>query len=129
MKVVEEAGDKLIDMLRSTNPWKGEHCGREDCWLCWTKEMTGKDKTQDCTRRSVVYETWCETCLRADIAEIEESTEDDEERKRKIEQIQRYKYIGETARSAYERGVEHQSALDKLQEDSHKAQGRGVKES
>ena len=34
MKIVEEAGDKLIDMLRATNPWKGEYCGREDCWLC-----------------------------------------------------------------------------------------------
>ena len=72
MKIVEEAGDKLIDMLRSTNPWKGEHCGRDDCWLCWTKNMTDKDKSQDCTRRSIVYETWCETCLRADIQEMEE---------------------------------------------------------
>ena len=75
--------------------------------------MTGKNKTQDCTRRSVVYETWCETCLRADIQEIEEQTEDEEDRKKKIECLPRYKYIGETARSAYERGVEHKNDLDK----------------
>ena len=36
-----------------------------------------------------------------------------------IEEIPRYKYIGETARSAYERGVEHRNDLEKLQEDSH----------
>ena len=119
MKVVEEAGEKLIDMLRSTNPWKGEHCGREDCWLCNTKEMTGKDKTRDCTRRSIVYETWCETCLQEEIKRIEEQTEEGEERKKQIQDIPRFKYIGETARSAYERGLEHQGALEKLQEDSH----------
>ena len=43
----------------------------------------------------------------------------DEDRKKKIECLPRYKYIGETARSAYERGVEHKNDLDKLQEDSH----------
>ena len=119
MKVVEEAGDKLVDMLRSTNPWKGEHCGRADCWLCWTKELTGRDKTQDCTKRSVVYETWCDTCLKNDIKKIEDETEDDDVRKARIEEVPRYKYVGETARSGYERGVEHQNDLEKLQEDSH----------
>ena len=81
--------------------------------------MTGKDKNQDCTRRSIVYETWCETCLQRKIDKVEEETEDLEERRRRIEKIPRYKYIGETARSAFERGVEHQGALEKLQEDSH----------
>ena len=76
MKVVEEAGDKLVDMLRATNPWRGENCGRDDCWLCQTKEMTGKNKTQDCTRRSIVYETWCETCLQRDTKQSEDETDD-----------------------------------------------------
>ena len=30
-----------------------------------------------------------------------------------------YKYIGETARSAYERGMEHRNGLEKMEEDNH----------
>ena len=119
LKIVEEAGDKLIDMLRTTNPWKGEYCGREDCWPCQTKEMTGRDKTQECTKRSIVYETWCETCLEKEKKKIEEEHENDEDAQKEIDKIRKYKYIGETARSAYERGIEHKNALEKLQEDSH----------
>ena len=33
--------------------------------------------------------------------------------------IKIHKYVGETARSAYERGLEHKIALEKLDEDSH----------
>ena len=44
---------------------------------------------------------------------------DDKGRKDTTDEIPRYKYIGETARSAYERGLEHKNDLEKLQEDSH----------
>ena len=111
LKIVEEVGDKLIDILRTTTPWKGEQCR--------TKEMTGKNKNQDCTKRSIVYETLYETCLQEEIKKIEDEFEEEEDRKKQIGRIKNYKYIGKTARSAYERGVEHQSDLEKLQEDSH----------
>ena len=31
IKIVEEAGEKVLDILHSSNPWKGEDCGRERC--------------------------------------------------------------------------------------------------
>ena len=62
MKIVEEGGEKIMDILHTSNPWKGEDCGRDKCLLCMSKEMTGKGKKQDCTKRSLVYETWCQTC-------------------------------------------------------------------
>ena len=119
MKVVEQAGRKISELLHSSNPWRGEDCGREDCWPCKTKKMTGKDKRKECTKRSLVYETWCITCYDAEKSRIEEEIEDEKEREKKILQISKHKYIGETARSAYERGWEHQEALRKLEEDSH----------
>ena len=66
-----------------------------------------------------MYETWCQTCYMKDVEEIRETEENEEEANKKIEKIRLHKYIGETARSAYERGWEHQEALRKLEEDSH----------
>ena len=45
--------------------------------------------------------------------------EEGKEREKRILQIPKHKYIRETAKSAYERGWEHQEALRKLEEDSH----------
>ena len=72
IKIVEESGEKILDILHSSNPWKGEDCGRERSMLCATKAMTEKNKKQDCRKRSLVYETWCETCLRKDTKEVQE---------------------------------------------------------
>ena len=47
-----------------------------------------------CSKRSVVYETWCADCLAK-----KEDTSGGE--------AGVYKYIGETAKSAYERGANH----------------------
>ena len=33
IKIVEESGEKVLDVLHSSNPWKGEDCGREKCML------------------------------------------------------------------------------------------------
>ena len=119
VKVVEEAGETIKDILHSSNPWRGENCGRTNCWLCRTKEMTGKGKHQDCTKRSLVYETWCETCAEKEREKVEREDLDDEEKQRKMKKIHLYKYVGETACSAYERGAEHLDALEKLSEESH----------
>ena len=78
--------------------------------------MTGKNKKQDCTMRSCVYETWCETCLRNEKSKIDEEEIADKEKEEKKRKITIYKYIGETARSVYERGLEHRIGLEKLDE-------------
>ena len=39
-----------------------EKIARIQCLHCVTKEYTGKMKTQDCSKRSMVYETWCIDC-------------------------------------------------------------------
>ena len=119
LKIVEQAGRKIAELFHSSNPWRGEDCGREDCWPCATKKISGKDKRKECTKRSLVYETWCITCYNTEKNKIEEEVEEGKEREKMILQIPKHKYIGETARSAYERGWEHQEALRKLEEDSH----------
>ena len=119
MKIVEEIGEKVMDKLHSSNPWRGEDCKREGCILCETKVMTDKGKKQDCHKRSVVYETWCETCYRQEERRIEEEEVEDTEKELRKKKIKVHKYIGETARSAYERGMEHRLALEKMDEDSH----------
>ena len=119
LKVVEQVGDKLLQRLHTSNPWRGEHCGRKDCWPCETKSWTEQDAKKDCTKRSLVYETWCQTCYEKEKEDIEEKVEEEEERKKQIEKIRKHKYVGETARSAFERGWEHQEGLRKLEEDSH----------
>ena len=67
----------------------------------------------------MVYETWCITCYDAEESKIEEEMEEGKEREKRILQIPKHKYIGETARSAYKHRWEHQETLRKLEEDSH----------
>ena len=62
LKFVERAGRKISDILTTSNPWRGKDCERDRCVPCDTKERTGKDKGQDCSKRSLVYETWCLDC-------------------------------------------------------------------
>ena len=50
LKVVEKAGDSLIDLLHRSNPWSGQDCQRHLCLHCQTKTKTGKNITQDCTK-------------------------------------------------------------------------------
>ena len=96
LKIVERAGLKMEDVLHSSNPWRGEDCGRPGCLLCKTKQITGKQKTQCCRKRSLVYEVWCIECSERMEKEIEKMDLSEEEKKRKIENIKQFKYIGET---------------------------------
>ena len=121
VKMVEKAGTKLVDMLHQSDPWQGGDCGREGCLLCRTKvENEGKDR-QDCTQRSVVYETWCLNCEKTDTEEKEDTEGEDrgdKKEKRKVN-VPLYKYIGESARSAYERGLEHMRDYTEMKLESH----------
>ena len=88
---------------------------------------------KDCTKRSVIYQTWCKTCLRKEEKKkdiFEEETvgiaelfnkqrykkENDGTKKRKMmynnaKEKKMFMYIGETSRSAFEHGSEHQKDL------------------
>ena len=59
LRIVERAGEKIMDLLHKSNPWDKTLCGREDCKLCngTDENMWGK-----CKSRNIVYETECYTC-------------------------------------------------------------------
>ena len=68
--------------------------------ICETRLETGDNKGMACHKRSCIYETWCDTCKRRDESKaIEEG--------RNPETVTLFKYVGETSRSAYERGKNH----------------------
>ena len=120
LKVVERAGDSLTDLLHRSDPWSGEDCQREACLHCETKLWSGKYKTQDCSKRNCIYETWCRTCQEREEERIEEACGEDEERKMEMKKkIKLHKYVGETSRSVYERAWEHTHSRDQLQTSSH----------
>ena len=74
---------------------------------------------KNCTKRCVVYETWCRTCEQRDKERIEQGEEDEEEKQRMIKDLKLHKYIGESSRSFYERGLEHLRDLEELKMESH----------
>ena len=91
LKIVERAGTNLVDILTKSDPWQGKDCERAGCLLCLTKSRTGKQMTQDCTRRSLVYETWCMTCLEKDEDAAKMEAGDDMDKLRKLkENIKKY---------------------------------------
>ena len=100
-KFEEKAGVQLSRMISKTDPWAGRDCEREACLQCETRLETGQGKGQDCSKRNVLYETWCDQCRKEDEAIAVEKGKDPEG-------IPLYKYLGESARSGYERGREHQ---------------------
>ena len=61
------------------------------------------------------------TCARRDEKVIDEMHEGEDERKIKEmkSRIRKHLYIGETARSIYERALEHQNDVDQLKTSSH----------
>ena len=70
LKLVERAGSKLEDVLHKSDPWCGADCGRAGCLLCRTKTRSGVGKSSECSKRNIVYQTWCVTCLEKDEAEL-----------------------------------------------------------
>ena len=100
VKVVERTGSKLRNSLPNTNPWAGQmKCGRTDCVPC---EQESEDNI-DCTKRNLVYENICADCNPSAAKKGELKIED---MKKDMPSV----YVGETARSLYERGREHWEA-------------------
>ena len=112
LKIVERAGVKLERVLHKSNPWAGQSCERENCLLCATKLETEKDLGQSCSKRNLVYETWCQTCKLQDEERAIQVGKDPKK-------IPLFKYIGESSRSCFERGWEHQYDALNYKQGSH----------
>ena len=106
LKIVERTGMSLRNLLPNTNPWGGAHCSRDDCRPC---NQPGEE-VADCTRRSLVYESICLDCNPDGTKKGEVK-----DARRDIPSV----YVGETARSLYERGREHWEDWKKKSTDSH----------
>ena len=62
MKIVERADAQSQDILHKSDPWENRDCKRENCAACKTATENEKIKFKNCTKRSVVYMTWCQSC-------------------------------------------------------------------
>ena len=107
LKVVENAGTSLGQMLSNKNPWAGSKCGRPDCFPC--KQQT--EHVENCGIQNVVYESRCNVCNLEEKGKKEKTLED----KRPLPSI----YVGESSRILKERINEHHADYNKMQEDSH----------
>ena len=54
-----------------------------------TKTWTELDKKKDCTKKSLVYETWCQTCYEEEHGRIEQEVEDEEEKEEELNEYGR----------------------------------------
>ena len=59
IKIVERAGERLEDQLHKSDPWESSNCGRNMCLPCETSMNDDNSNLKSCTRRSVIYKTWC----------------------------------------------------------------------
>ena len=57
IKVVGKCGQKLEDILTTSDPWSDEGCHKKDCIVCSQGE-----KGQKCSKRSLTYLNTCELC-------------------------------------------------------------------
>ena len=44
MKIVEETGEKLVDLLHRSDAWSDTDCNREDCLICCSTGERGKER-------------------------------------------------------------------------------------
>ena len=107
IRVAEAAGTPLSILLPSTNPWGVQDCTRTDCVLC----EQGEEKPQNCKTRNILYENRCTLCNASD--------DKDDKKMQPYHMDGKGIYVGESSRSIYERGKEHQKDRDDLKEDSH----------
>ena len=101
VRVAETAGMALSRLLPSTNPWGAGDCGRKDCPVCEQKD----EKRQNCKQRNILYESSCRICQ-------VDGQKTDLTNSKGV-------YVGESSRSMYERGKEHQKDGRDMAEDSH----------
>ena len=107
IKVVERTGTPLVRQFPLTRLWEGTPCPRSDCVTC---TQGGGGEIYPCSRRNVVYENICLIC-HPEAAEKEGKLEEGV--------ASQAVYVGESARSIYERSREHWDDYVKGETDSH----------
>ena len=93
LKIVERSGKQVRREFCKSNPWAGTPCQRTGCLVC---EQEGGEG--GCRKRGILYKTTCLQCKGTD---------------------KEASYIGESARSGYERGLDHQRDYESMELDSH----------
>ena len=100
---------------------------------CETNSRSERPPASSYSQRSVTYQTWCRDCKEEDENRLQQEMEigeaegnfvpTDKKRKEnprgKREEVALYTYIGESSRSTYERGFEHQKDARDLKTTSH----------
>ena len=126
LKVVECAGEQLQEILCKSNPWENESCERDCCFTCESSIGSDDTRIKSCRQRSVVYQTWCNTCYKgttekADNLENERVSQNNGKRERTKEKQKGplFQYIGKSSRSTFERGLEHLKDLEYRRVKSH----------
>ena len=87
VKIVERSGTKLEDLVSGKDPWRGADCGRPNCFLCNTKNITEKDMKKDCTKRNILYEIKCISCEEKETKRIQDSDLDENSKKEMMKKI------------------------------------------
>ena len=106
IKIIERTGTQVKDLFPLTNIWEGNTCGREDCVPC---HQEGEESIP-CTKRNLVYESICTKCNPGALKSG--PTKD-------LSKMYPSVYVGETARSLYERSREHWDDYTNGGTDSH----------
>ena len=106
IRMVELSGTPLQRLLPNTDPWAGQPCGRDGCYTC---KQDGERK-QNCKKRNILYESSCTLC-----------NPEDDAKKESVKDLNKKSgvYVGESARSIFERAGEHHADLINKNEDSH----------
>ena len=149
MKVVERTGNKLTDLLHKSNAWDDSYCKREDCVICnSTNSDSRKGLCKKRNVVYETYCITCNKLEKYEkekfelenmklksgqnVSEKSENVVSGEntrnmKRKRNAKTSKvdnkkedfKVKYIGESGRSGYERGVEHSNDFSRLEYRSH----------
>ena len=89
IKVVEKSGTQLKRVVQVSNPFRGETCNDEDCFVCSSGEK------KNCRKNEIKYHIDCE----------DDACKDDI-------------YHGETSRNGYTRGGEHMKSYKRREDKS-----------
>ena len=102
-------------MLSNKNLWSGQRCGRGECRPC----LQGGDIVENCKRRNILYEYECVPC---NFGEGGPKTPKNLEDIRDTPSI----YVGESARSLYERSLEHWADAEAEKDSSHMVEHQDI---
>ena len=97
IRYVERSGVTLKQLLHRNNPWAGAPCHRAtSCLSC----ASDKEKKDNCSKRSIVYEIHCSVCR-----------EEAKAKRNRGEEGLDYIYVGQSSESCFVRGLSHQADL------------------